>query len=101
METDLLRDPEAVKARWEGIGLHEDGGPVIFYCGTGWRSSISFLLAHIMGWESKNYDDGWYGWSMGVGGRAPGETSTDCGCDVLQNGTRLTVPSFGAEKLPR
>ena len=39
------------------------GGGLIFYCGTGWRSSIGFLLAYMLGYPSvKNYDDGWYGW---------------------------------------
>jgi thiosulfate/3-mercaptopyruvate sulfurtransferase len=37
--------------------------PLIFYCGTGWRSSIAFLVALSLGLRAKNYDDGFYGWS--------------------------------------
>ncbi|MDA0768190.1 MAG: rhodanese-like domain-containing protein [Verrucomicrobia bacterium] len=36
---------------------------LLFYCGTGWRSSISFLVALLLGLKAKNYDDGFYGWS--------------------------------------
>jgi len=32
-------------------------------CGTGWRSSVSFLIARLLGLRAKNYDDGFYGWS--------------------------------------
>ena len=45
------------------LGLHKNRGPVNFYCGTGWRSSVAFVLAYMLGWDARNYDDGWFGWS--------------------------------------
>lgn len=62
--TDTLKEPQEVRARWEALGLcpARGGGPLIFYCGTGWRSSIGWFLALRLGWPAKNYDDGFYGW---------------------------------------
>ena len=40
-----------------------NGTQFIFYCGTGWRSSIAFLVACLLGLPAKNYEDGFYGWS--------------------------------------
>jgi thiosulfate/3-mercaptopyruvate sulfurtransferase len=35
-----------------------------FYCGGGYRSALSFLHAHLMGFTNvKNFSDGWEGWS--------------------------------------
>lgn len=37
---------------------------VIFYCGGGWRSSLAFFYAWLLGFENiRNYSDGWAGWS--------------------------------------
>ena len=36
----------------------------VFYCGSGWRSSLAFLYAWLLGFERiRNYSDGWGGWS--------------------------------------
>ena len=36
----------------------------IFYCGTGWRASLAFFYAWLMGWERiAVYDGGWLEWS--------------------------------------
>lgn len=35
----------------------------VFYCGTGWRSSLAFLLARAAGWKNvQNLDGGWLAW---------------------------------------
>ena len=57
-----------VAARWRRLGIIDSDTArhhtsLIFYCGTGWRSSIAFLVAHLLGLRAKNYDDGFYGWS--------------------------------------
>ena len=37
---------------------------VIFYCGSGWRSSLAFFYAYVLGYKNiRNYADGWSGWS--------------------------------------
>ncbi len=52
-------------ALFESIGISADK-TVTFYCGTGWRSSLAWLLAYDMGWDHiTNYDGSWYEWSMG------------------------------------
>lgn len=60
---------EVVARRWREQGIIDEGvengsTTLIFYCGTGWRSSIAFLVAHLLGFRSKNFDDGFYGWSF-------------------------------------
>lgn len=63
-ETGRLRDPQAVLARWRDEGLDPDTREVVFYCGTGWRSSLTFLYAYALGLPRiRNYSDGWLGWS--------------------------------------
>jgi molybdopterin synthase sulfurtransferase len=48
---------------WRSQGIHP-GGPVAFYCGTGWRASLAFFYAWLMGWEGISvYDGGWLEWS--------------------------------------
>ena len=59
---EYLRDVDQMAAHWAALGVSGGTGPVVFYCGTGWRSSIGFLLAFMMGFDAKNYDDGFYGW---------------------------------------
>lgn len=52
---------------------------VIFSCGSGWRSSLAFFYAWLLGYEHiRNYSDGWCGWSThyvrdeSAAGRTPG-----------------------------
>lgn len=41
---------------------------LVFYCGTGWRASVAFCVAYLLGWKDiAVYDGGWYEWSMGPG----------------------------------
>lgn len=36
-----------------------------FYCGTGWRAAVPWLMAFMQGWENTTlYDGGWYMWEM-------------------------------------
>lgn len=57
-----------VRRRWTETGIVdsevENGArELVFYCGTGWRSSIAFLCGLLLGYRVRNYDDGFYGWS--------------------------------------
>lgn len=61
-EQNFIKDIDEVWAHWERLGVKPDEGPLVFYCGTGWRSCIGFFIAHLLGLESKNYDDSFYGW---------------------------------------
>jgi molybdopterin synthase sulfurtransferase len=59
-----LRGPGEILALWQEAGLTNDGCEVIFYCGNGWRSSLAFLYAWLLGFKRiRNYSDGWGGWS--------------------------------------
>ena len=58
-----LRSWTAIRQMWADENITGDY-EVIFYCGSGWRSSIAFLEAWMMGWPRvRNYSDGWMGWS--------------------------------------
>ncbi|MDA7908012.1 rhodanese-like domain-containing protein [Akkermansiaceae bacterium] len=64
----LARHLAVVARRWRDQGILdpevENGKtPLTFYCGTGWRSSIAFLVAHLLGFRSQNYEEGFFGWS--------------------------------------
>ena len=58
-----MRPAFEIAAMWRANGLHA-GLHVGFYCGTGWRASLAFFYAWLMGWERIGvYDGGWYEWS--------------------------------------
>lgn len=53
----------AIAAMWRAEGIVADG-PVVFYCGTGWRASLAFFCACAMGWDQiALFDGGWLEWS--------------------------------------
>lgn len=59
---------EDIRQRWHELGIIDINAKagqtsLIFYCGTGWRSSVSFLISILLGIPAKNYDSGFYGWS--------------------------------------
>lgn len=59
---------EDVRQRWKELGIIDESvekgdTSLVFYCGTGWRSSLSFVVATLLGYRAKNFDDGFYGWS--------------------------------------
>jgi thiosulfate/3-mercaptopyruvate sulfurtransferase len=52
-----------IAERWQRAGI-ASGNRVAFYCGTGWRASMAFLYAYVMGWPHISvYDGGWCEWS--------------------------------------
>ena len=58
-----LRSWTENESMWAREGITGDK-EVIFYCGSGWRSSVAFFEAYMMGWPTiRNYSDGWMGWS--------------------------------------
>lgn len=72
-----LRPPRDIVELWIRSGLvpagttpgtlrdiTRDGPPWVFYCGGGWRSSLAFFHAWLLGVDqARNYSDGWSGWS--------------------------------------
>jgi molybdopterin synthase sulfurtransferase len=58
-----MREAQGIAALWAAVGVlpaHD----TIFYCGTGWRASVAFFYAWLMGWERiRVYDGGWLAWS--------------------------------------
>ncbi|QXE90944.1 hypothetical protein KP001_21655 [Geomonas subterranea] len=58
-----LRSYEEVKSLWSNLGI-DFSKETIFYCGSGYRSALAYLYAHLMGYTNiRNYSDGWEGWS--------------------------------------
>jgi thiosulfate/3-mercaptopyruvate sulfurtransferase len=59
---ETLRSYTEIRDLWESQGITPDK-TLIFYCGTGWRSTLAFLYADAMGFPNiKNYDS-WYVWA--------------------------------------
>ena len=55
-----------IEAMWRAQGIHA-GLETAFYCGTGWRASLAFFYAWVLGWPRISvYDGGWFEWSGGV-----------------------------------
>lgn len=53
----------AIERMWKDAGIVR-GQPALFFCGTGWRASLAFFYAWLMGWEQIGvYDGGWFEWS--------------------------------------
>ncbi len=51
-------------AMWKEQGVTSDN-EIAFYCGTGWRATVPFLMAYENGWKNiKVYDGGWFAWQM-------------------------------------
>lgn len=49
---------------WNEWGITKDN-EISFYCGTGWRAAIPFLIAYQEGWTNVTlFDGGWYVWQM-------------------------------------
>ncbi len=60
---DTFRSYPEVLQMWQNLGVTPDREPV-FYCGTGWRSTIGFFQAYLMGFQKmRNYDGSFYDWS--------------------------------------
>jgi 3-mercaptopyruvate sulfurtransferase SseA len=58
-----MRPAAEIARMWRANGIHP-GLQVGFYCGTGWRASLAFFYAWLMGWERIGvFDGGWYEWS--------------------------------------
>jgi molybdopterin synthase sulfurtransferase len=58
-----MKPAALIQAMWAEAGIHP-GMQIAFYCGTGWRASLAFFYAWLMGWERISvFDGGWYEWS--------------------------------------
>lgn len=53
-----------VEAMWAEQGVTKDTRNA-FYCGTGWRAAVPWLMAHMQGWDNTVlFDGGWHMWVM-------------------------------------
>ncbi len=72
---------------WRSQGITPDRHTA-FYCGTGWRASLAFFYAWLMGWERIGvYDGGWLEWSSDpanpvINRQAIGETAAVSDCSA-------------------
>ncbi len=58
-----LRSYPIIKKEWEKLGVTPDK-KIAFYCGGGWRSSLVWYYAYLLGYPTiTNYDGGWYDWT--------------------------------------
>ena len=55
---------DEMKELWKGLDFNLDND-LAFYCGTGWRASIPFLIMYENNYNNMSvYDVGWYQWQM-------------------------------------
>lgn len=55
---------DEMKELWKGLDFTLDNH-LAFYCGTGWRATIPFLVMYENGYTNMSlYDGGWYQWQM-------------------------------------
>lgn len=60
----LMKPASAIRQLWQSQGIGPDAH-VAFYCGTGWRASLAFFYAWLMGWDDISvYDGGWLEWTL-------------------------------------
>lgn len=58
-----MRAAAEICAQWAETGI-VPSARTAFYCGTGWRASLAFFYAWLMGWPRISvYDGGWCEWS--------------------------------------
>ena len=63
----LMSGAARISALWRSQGI-ESHRRIVFYCGTGWRASLAFFYAWLMGWDDISvYDGGWLEWSSNPG----------------------------------
>ncbi|GGY57292.1 hypothetical protein GCM10007387_44810 [Pseudoduganella albidiflava] len=66
-----MRPAGEIAAMWAQNGITPDKR-IAFYCGTGWRASMAFFYAWLMGWDDiAVYDGGWLEWSNEAAGGKP------------------------------
>lgn len=55
---------EEMETLWEDLDFTTDND-LAFYCGTGWRAALPFLIMYENGYTNMSlYDGGWYQWQM-------------------------------------
>lgn len=58
-----FRSYTEVKDMWRSVGISFDK-EMVFYCGSGYRSSVTFFYGYLMGMTNiRNYSNGWEDWS--------------------------------------
>ena len=63
-EDGTVKDFAGVTAVWEGCDFTLDNH-LAFYCGTGWRATVPFLVLYQEGYDNISvFDGGWYQWLM-------------------------------------
>ncbi len=68
-----LKSPDGIYPFWNAHGF-TTRRHLCFYCGTGWRASLAWFYAYMMGYpEISNFDNGWFEWSMGSGSAYNGD----------------------------
>ena len=59
-----VKDLEGLKKEWEGLDFSLNNH-LAFYCGTGWRATIPFLVLYENDFQDISlYDGGWYEWQL-------------------------------------
>lgn len=94
-EDGTVITPEQMEEMWADLDFTTDN-ELSFYCGTGWRASIPWLLCYEAGYENMTvYDGGWYQWQMDENNKVQ---VGDPNSDNCQHTTVKELPTDKAEK---
>ena len=65
-EDGTVKDLDGFKEVWKDCNFKvDDSEQLSFYCGTGWRATVPFLVLYENGYKNISvYDGGWYEWIM-------------------------------------
>lgn len=65
-EDETVKDLDGFKEVWKDCNFKvDDSEHLSFYCGTGWRATVPFLVLYENGYKNISvYDGGWYEWIM-------------------------------------
>jgi thiosulfate/3-mercaptopyruvate sulfurtransferase len=61
-ENPTLRDSAELRRLFEAAGAAR-GDTVVTYCMVGYRASLSYFVARMLGYETRLYDGSWHDWS--------------------------------------
>ena len=63
-EDGTIADFDKAVQMWSEQGITKEN-EIAFYCGTGWRACVPWLMAYENGWTNvKLFDGGWFAWQM-------------------------------------
>ncbi len=92
-EDGTVKNLDGLKEVWADCDFNIDSDHLSFYCGTGWRATVPFLVLYENGYDNISvYDGGWYEWQM------HGENPVQVGDPASDDCVHTTVGELPTDK---